>query len=257
MGGAGTFVTPPAALTPAAPKRIIAAEASDANVNRYALVIATSLNVSRSSRYRKPVTEESRADAGWITLPNGSCAPCNLGQPRIIQASVNGLKLLGHPLHPAVVHFPVAAWPATVVTDILFVALRDALWWSISLWLLVAGTVAALGAMTAGFTDLLALPTGGPAQRCALRHMYFMSAAWTIYAIDLLVRALGGSGARGGSGAAGAAVATGAPGVPTVLLGWLCLALSVLGFAGLVAGTHVGAQLVYDLGVGQTGKKLP
>jgi uncharacterized membrane protein len=144
---------------------------------------------------------------------------------------MNGLKLLGHPLHPAIVHFPVAAWTATVVTDVLFLALGDPLWWHISEWLLVIGVVTALGAMTAGFVDLVALPAGQAAQRRALRHMFVMSGAWTIYAIDLLVRFL-------------------AP------IAWLGLALSVAGFAILLVGTHFGAQLVYDLGVGQTGRKL-
>jgi len=144
---------------------------------------------------------------------------------------MNGLKLLGHPLHPAVVHFPVASWTAVVVTDVLFLALRNPLWWQVSLWLLVVGTVAALGAMTAGFIDLISLPEGQHAQRRALRHMYVMSTAWSIFLIDLLIRLLGTGWA------------------------WAGLALSVAGFVALVVGTHFGAQLVYDLGVGQTGKK--
>ncbi len=149
---------------------------------------------------------------------------------------MNGLKLMGHPLHPAVVHFPVASWTATLVTDVLYVALRDPLWWRISEWLLIVGVVTALGAMTVGLMDLAALPSGQPAQRRALRHMYFMSGAWTIYAVDLAIRFLGTN--------------------PGPLLGWVVLACSVLAFVALVAGTHVGAQLVYDLGVGQTGRKL-
>lgn len=144
---------------------------------------------------------------------------------------MNGLKLLGHPLHPAIVHFPVAGWTSAVVTDVLFLVLGNPLWWQVSLWLLIVGTVAALGAMTAGFIDLIALPAGEHAQRRALRHMYVMSAAWTIYFIDLLIRFLGPAWA------------------------WAGLALSVVGFLTLLVGTHFGAQLVYDLGVGQTGKK--
>jgi len=140
---------------------------------------------------------------------------------------VSGLKLLGHPLHPAIVHFPVAAWTSVVVTDSLFVALGAPLWWSVSQWLLIVGVVTALGAMTAGFIDLIALPPGEPAQKRALRHMYFMSSAWTMYAIDLLVRFV-------------------------QIPGWAGLAISVIGFLILLAGTHFGAQLVYDYGVGQS-----
>ncbi len=106
------------------------------------------------------------------------------------------------------------------------------MWWRISQWLLIIGVVTALGAMTAGFIDLIALPAGGPAQRRALRHMYVMSTAWTIYLIDLCVRLV-------------------------QIPGWVGLVISVVGFLTLLAGTHFGAQLVYDLGVGQTGKELP
>ncbi len=103
--------------------------------------------------------------------------------------------------------------------------------------LLVAGAVTALGAMTAGFTDLAALPPDTPAQRTALKHMVFMSSAWAVFAVDLLLRFV--------AGAAGP------------LGGWVCLAVSAVGFAALAAGAHIGAQLVYDLGVGQTGRKVP
>ncbi|HUI70048.1 MAG TPA: DUF2231 domain-containing protein [Spirochaetia bacterium] len=140
---------------------------------------------------------------------------------------MNGLKLLGHPLHPAIVHFPVAGWTAALVTDALFVALRDQTWQQISLWLLVVGTVAGLGAMTAGFIDLVSLPSGQAAQKAALRHMYVMSLAWTVYAIDLLVHFLT---------------------VPS----WTGLVLSLVGFVTLLVGTHLGAHLVYDLGVGSS-----
>ncbi len=151
---------------------------------------------------------------------------------------MNGLRLLGHPLHAAIVHFPVASWTAVVASDVLFLVLHDPLWWNLSRWLLVVGVVTALGAMTAGFIDLVALPAGGSAQRRALRHMYFMGSAWTVFLADLLARFLGTSGD------------------PSSFLAWVGAGLSLIGFVVLFAGTHVGAQLVYDLGVGQTGKKL-
>jgi len=147
---------------------------------------------------------------------------------------MNGLKFLGHPLHPAIVHFPVAAWTAATVSDALFVGLRDPIWWQISRWLLVIGIVTALAAMTAGLVDLVGLPAGQPVQRRAMRHMYVMSSAWTIYVIDLLLR-IPGKG-------------------PDPVTGWIGLSLSAVGFLTLLIGTHYGAQLVYDFGVGQTGR---
>lgn len=149
---------------------------------------------------------------------------------------MNGLKLLGHPLHPAIVHFPVTCWTAAVVTDALFIGLHDTIWWRFSLWLLIIGIVTALAAMTAGFIDLIGLPPGEPVQRRALSHMYVMSSAWTIYVIDLLLHFLGMG--------------------PGPLTGWVGLSVSAVGFLTLLAGTHYGAQLVYDFGVGQTGRIL-
>ena len=146
---------------------------------------------------------------------------------------MNGLKLFGHPLHPAMVHFPVAAWTGAVVTDALFAALGGAAWRDVSFWLIVVGVVTALGAMTAGFIDLMALPEGQAAQRRALRHMSVMGGAWTAYVIDLLVRLL--------------------PTGPASAL--INLSISIVGFLTLLLGTHYGAQLVYDFGVGQTGHR--
>lgn len=151
---------------------------------------------------------------------------------------MNGLKLFGHPLHAAVVHFPVAAWTSAVVTDAVFLANRGVLWWRISFWLLAVGTATALGAMTAGFLDLLSLPEAEPAQKGALHHMYVMCAAWSIFAIDLLVRFLPGQA------------------FPSTGLAWGCMALTVAGFLTLLAGTHLGARLVYDFGVGRRGRKV-
>ncbi len=143
---------------------------------------------------------------------------------------MNGMKLLGHPLHPAIVHFPVSAWTAVLATDALSLCLGDPLWHRISEWLLIIGAVTALGAMTAGFIDLIALPAGQPAQQKALRHMYVMTTAWAVYVIDLLVRL-------------------------AQLPGWVGLVLSAAGFFTLLVGTHFGAQLVYDFGVGRTGRR--
>ncbi len=150
--------------------------------------------------------------------------------------AMKGLKLLGHPLHPAIVHFPVAAWTAAVATDALYLGLHDSIWWQASLWLLVVGCVTALAAMTAGLADLAALPTGSHVQRRALRHMYVMSSAWIVYLIDLLVRFAGAG--------------------PNPTLGWIALLLSIVGLLTLLVGAFLGAQLVYDFGVGQTGRDL-
>lgn len=147
---------------------------------------------------------------------------------------MQGLRFGGHPLHPALVHFPVVCWTAAPVLDGLSLLRRDLAFWQASFWVLAVGVVMALLTMTAGFMDLLAIPTMHPAQATGQRHMLLVTSAWCVFTVDLLVRPLHE--------------------VPSGTQLWLGLGLSLGGFALLAAGAYAGAQLVYDFGIGQTGR---
>lgn len=146
---------------------------------------------------------------------------------------MRGLRIGGHPLHPALVHFPVACWSAVPLMDVLYLTLHNPVWWQLSWWLLAIGCLTALAAMTAGMLDLLALAAEHPAQAVAQRHLLVMGSVWCVFLLDLLLRPRVG-----------------------VIPGWAAwtgLALSVLGWIGLLAGAYAGARLVYEFGVGQAG----
>ena len=64
------------------------------------------------------------------------------------------MAIRGHPLHPAMVHFPVAALLGLIATDLAFLLTADAFWARASLWL--AG-VGALGGFLAGIVGMLDL----------------------------------------------------------------------------------------------------
>lgn len=147
---------------------------------------------------------------------------------------MRGLRIGGHPLHPALVHFPVACWSAVPVLDVLYLALRNPVWWQLSWWLLAIGCLTALAAMTAGMLDLLALAAEHPAQPVVQRHLMVMGGVWCVFLFDLLLRPRAGAGSN--------------------WLAWCGLALSLLGWIGLVIGAYAGARLVYEFGVGQTGQ---
>lgn len=136
-----------------------------------------------------------------------------------------------HPLHPALVHFPVACWTAVPVMDALQLVLRDPLWWRCSYWLLVVGIVSGLAAMALGLFDLLRLPAQHPGQRPAQRHMLWMGSAWTLFVFDLLLRS--------------------PQHPPAPAMAWAGLALSIAGFVVMLVGAHAGAELVYRHGVGR------
>ena len=145
-----------------------------------------------------------------------------------------GLKLGGHPLHPALVHFPVACWTAAPALDALHLLWREPALWQAAFWCVAVGVVMGVLAMSAGFLDLIALPADHPAQGTALRHMMLVSSAWCIFAVSLLFRPLHGTPSEGQA--------------------WLGLAFSGAGFLTLGLGAYAGAKLVYDFGIGQTRK---
>lgn len=147
---------------------------------------------------------------------------------------MQGLRLGGHPLHPALVHFPVACWTATPLLYGVYLLGRDLAFWHYAYCLDGVGVAMALLAMTAGFMDLLAIPAGHAAQATGQRHMLLMATAWCIYTMVLVVCPVGTA--------------------PSVTTAWLALGLSLAGFALLGLGAYAGARLVYDFGIGQTGK---
>ncbi len=148
---------------------------------------------------------------------------------------MRGLRLGRHPLHPALVHFPVVGWTLAPVFSGVYVATHDPDWWQYSWWSLAGGALMALPAMLAGFMDLMAIPAEHPAQSTAQRHMLLMGSAWSMSVLTLVMCPLH-------------------PGAPETGVPWLGLGLSLTGFALLAAGGYAGARLVYDFGIGRSGK---
>lgn len=137
------------------------------------------------------------------------------------------LRFAGHPLHPALVHFPIALWSVAVAAEAGGWLGGQALWWSVSLICHALGTAAGLLALVAGFLDYLALEREHPAQDTAVWHMLAMCLAWLLFVLSLALRGLQLDAAP--------------PGVATVLAG--------AGFAVMAAGGWLGGRLVYHYGV--------
>ncbi|TAM14226.1 MAG: DUF2231 domain-containing protein [Rhodanobacter sp.] len=133
-----------------------------------------------------------------------------------------------HPLHPALVHFPVACWSLAVVADFASLHFGEAAW-SWSAGLLAVGCAMAVVAMLAGMLELPRVPEG-PALRDAYLHMGLMLAALTLFAARLLLR-----------------VDHFTPLAPDTL----ALALDACGFLALAGGGWMGGKLVYGHGIGR------
>lgn len=99
-------------------------------------------------------------------------------------------KVAGHPLHPMIIPFPIAFLVSAFVTDLVFLATRNDLWATGSMWLLGAGVVTALLAAVFGFADFF-----GDRQIRALRtawwHMGGNLIAVVLAAVNVWMRATG------------------------------------------------------------------
>lgn len=91
-----------------------------------------------------------------------------------------------HPLHPALVHFPVACWSLAVLTDFGSLHFGEAAW-SWSGGLLAVGCVMAVLAVVAGMVELARVPEGA-ALRDAYWHMGAMLIAQAVFTTRLLLR---------------------------------------------------------------------
>ena len=91
-----------------------------------------------------------------------------------------------HPLHPALVHFPVACWSLAVAADVAGLWIGEPAWrWSGGL--LAVGCALAVPAILAGMAELPRVPDGVP-MRDAWVHMAAMLTAFTLFTTRLVLR---------------------------------------------------------------------
>lgn len=68
------------------------------------------------------------------------------------------MAILGHPLHPMLIHFPVAALVSVIATDLAYVFTADDFWARAGLWLTGVGALGGWVSGTAGLVDLVSVP---------------------------------------------------------------------------------------------------
>ncbi len=133
-----------------------------------------------------------------------------------------------HPIHPMLVHFPVATWFLSTIGDVIGLFTNEQVSWMAGV-LLVIGTMTALLAMVAGLLELGKIDQQSPAMKIANQHMMLMMTSWSFYAISLFLRL---DGTRLGQ--------------PDIL----AVAMSVAGFIILCIAGWLGGKLVYEYGTG-------
>ena len=139
-------------------------------------------------------------------------------------------KWLGHPLHPIIVHVPMAMWPGALIFDLLSQ-------WHIggnamvrlSFYAIFFGLVAALLAVPTGLLDWTGIKKEKPAWKIGLYHMALNLVVALLFAVNLGLR---WQTVRD---------ATQVAGTPFLL--------SAVGTALLIGSAYLGGMMVYQYGI--------
>ena len=136
--------------------------------------------------------------------------------------------MAAHPIHPALVHFPLGLLLTATIADLAQLA---GLWPEprFTAWLMAAGLLAALPALGAGLYEFRRLDEAQVPR--ALRHMSVVAIAWSGYAVALYLRREALTGTADPSTAS--------------------LAVGLASAATLMVGGWLGGELVYRYGAGR------
>jgi len=136
-------------------------------------------------------------------------------------------KVLGHPLHPMLIVFPVGLLATAVIFDIIYLVTRNPILATVSFYMIAAGAAGGLLAAIFGFIDWLALPTSR-AKTIGGWHGIGNVVVVVLFAVSWLMRGNNENFVPGG----------------------LALLLSFSGIALALVTAWIGGELVYRLGVG-------
>jgi uncharacterized membrane protein len=79
-------------------------------------------------------------------------------------------KLLGHPVHPMLIVFPLGLLSTAAIFDIVGLVRHDSAWFHISFWMIAAGIIGGLLSAVFGIVDWIAIPRGTRASNIGLWH---------------------------------------------------------------------------------------
>jgi uncharacterized membrane protein len=147
-------------------------------------------------------------------------------------------RFLRHPLHPMLVHLPVALWPLSLVSDILYMSTDDVFFARASFYLIGVGILVALLAAATGAAELIDVPRRTLAMRIGLTHGILNVLIAGLYLLSFFSRG---------------SLSTGSDGIVTSTE----LLLNVISVGLLMVSGYLGGLLVYEHGVGLRTENAP
>ena len=136
-------------------------------------------------------------------------------------------KLLGHPIHPMLIPYPLALLSTAAVFDVIGLVSGDGTWHTIAFWMIAAGLLVGLAAAVFGFLDYTHIPRGTRARSVATTHGAGNAVVVVLFAVSWWLR-------------------TGNVENP----GIVPIALALIGTAIAGVTAWLGGELPYRLGIG-------
>jgi uncharacterized membrane protein len=136
-------------------------------------------------------------------------------------------KLLGHPIHPMLIVFPLGLLATAVAFDIVAMVQGYQSWFHISFWMIAAGIIGGLLAAVFGLIDWLAIPSGTRAKRIGFLHGAVNVIVVLMFIVSWSIRRNGAE----------------IPSNPALALSFIAVVLALV-------GGWLGGELVDRLGVG-------
>jgi uncharacterized membrane protein len=138
------------------------------------------------------------------------------------------VKLLGHPIHPMLIVFPLGLLATAVILDLIYMFNGNAALATVSFWNILAGIIGGLAAAVFGLLDWMAIPAGTRAKAIGLWHGGGNVVVVGIFAVAWLLRL----------------------NEPEYLPGTLPFVLELLAVGLALVTAWLGGELVDRLGVG-------
>ena len=138
-------------------------------------------------------------------------------------------KLMGHPIHPMLIPFPIALWVFSLVADIVYIWRDNPAWGWIAFYTLAGGIIGAVLAAVFGIIDYFAI-RDKKVSKIAAWHARINVLALLLFAASFYLRTT-----------RGASLTSGNMTIP--------LLLSIAGVISVTASGWLGGELVFKHGV--------
>jgi len=136
-------------------------------------------------------------------------------------------RLLGHPIHPMLIVFPLGLLAVASIFDVIYVCAHNSHWADLSYWIIASGIFGGLIAAVFGLVDWLGIPEGTRAKYIGLIHGLSNVVVMVLFIISWFMRRTNPP----------------VPGMTAMVLGWIGILIALF-------GSWLGGELVYRLNVG-------